>query len=117
MAKLDIAAVVQYANLSPVPGATVNIIDLDRGGNGNDLILAATTDAQGKFRQHSKEWVDLNNVRIPWGGKMSTPDDLALQFRVEKDGKVHEGPFLFVSDGVLVSILTPWLPAEADKKP
>jgi hypothetical protein len=45
MAKLDIAAVVQYANLSPVPGATVNIIDLDRGGNGNDLILAATTDA------------------------------------------------------------------------
>ena len=117
MAKLDIAAVVQYANLSPVPGATVNIIDLDRGGNGNDLILTATTDAQGKFRRQSKEWIDLNNVRIPWGGKLSTPDVLALQFRVEKDGKVHEGPFLFVSDGVLVSILTPWLPAEADKKP
>jgi hypothetical protein len=64
MAKLDIAAVVQYANLSPVPGAAVNIIDLDRGGNGNDLILAATTDAQGKFRQQSKEWIDLGPALI-----------------------------------------------------
>ena len=66
MAKLNIAGVVQYADLSPVHGAVVKIIDLDEGGNGNDIILEDVTDAGGKFKKQSKEWIDLNNVKIRW---------------------------------------------------
>ena len=116
MAKLNIAGVVQYADLSPVHGAVVKIIDLDEGGNGNDIILEDVTDAGGKFKKQSKEWIDLNNVKIRWNSTVYIPDMLALQFRVEKDDEIYEGPFLYVGDDVLVPILTPWQPPSSNRE-
>jgi hypothetical protein len=107
--RLKIAGVVQYADLSPVQGAAIEIIDLDQGGNGNDIIMSDVTSVEGKFRKETIDWNDTNNVRVPWGTQ-SIPDLMVLQFKVRKDGNVHEGPFVHVGDWVSVPILTPWLP-------
>lgn len=50
-----------------VPNATVEIFDLDDGGDGHDRIFQATTDTNGNFDGASSEWFDENSVatRIP----------------------------------------------------
>jgi hypothetical protein len=97
-----------------MPGASVRILDLDTGGNGNDVILETVTDGQGRFGGMSKEWQDVNNQRItiPFVGTqvVPVPDVLILQFQVNSSGRTHSGPFIRVSDTVSAPIVCPWLP-------
>lgn len=106
MAKFRITGQVLAANMAPVAGASVRIIDKDEDGR-DDVILTRTTDAQGYFRGLSSEWQDTRQTPLvtlpPW------TDTKVLAFEVRKNGRTHAGPFLHVSDTTSVPIVVPWL--------
>lgn len=111
MAGIRISGRVVYKQLGgllpePVRGARVRVIDVDRGGNGDDEIFVATTDADGNFGGTSREWSDRNTeaqrIWVPttvvgfpprrvdahWENvTVDVPDALLLRVRVDYDGK------------------------------
>lgn len=119
MAKLKIGGTILYNDLrSPVPSATVQIYDLDQGGNGHDLIFSKRTGSDGKFGGISSEWNDRNTITITTVfGKatVDTPDVLALEFRVNADGRQHKGPFIHIADYNSAPIILPWGPKKVEK--
>ena len=100
----------------PLQNATVEIIDVDSGGNGDDIIFTGTTDNNGYFQGTSSEWQDRNTARVPkpWPlhGTMEieVPDILILMARIRK-GTNDTGriPFSLPPPGTpVVPIVVPW---------
>ncbi len=114
MSRLMLGGKVLYSDMqTPVVNARVQIYDLDRGGNGNDRIYEGRTNSNGEFSGLSQEWVDRNTIRIntPFGSFIQeVPDVLALEFRVDADGRVHKGPYFHIGDNASVPIVMPIAP-------
>lgn len=103
----------------PVQGANIRITDKDTGNN-DDLILEATTNAQGKFRKTSREWRD--NTSIPywepfplpgrWKRKrMPDPKDILLLFiNIRQGSESITAPYGFLGEDVEIPIVVPWGP-------
>ncbi len=111
MASLNIRGrVMAFPGNEGLQHATVEVIDVDSGGNGNDIIFSGTTDENGYFSGTSSDWVDANTVRIPkpfpFHGSVDvpTPDVLVLKIRVRK-GAWDSGdlPFLNPPPGAPVA--------------
>lgn len=104
----------------PTRNASVEVIDLDPGGN-DDVIWTGKTDNEGKFSGTSKEWQDTKTIQVwvqdswlPPSGhwenkKIPDPTDLLLlKLRVKQAGRTHEVfPFLNSSP---VPVVVPWGP-------
>lgn len=93
MASLNIRGrVMAFPGNEGLQHANVVIIDIDSGGNGDDVIFSGTTDENGYFSGTSTDWVDTNTVRVdkPWplhgSADVPTPDALALKVRIRKGG-------------------------------
>jgi hypothetical protein len=106
MSKFRIQGQVLAANLAPVAGASVKIIDKDEDGR-DDVILTRTTNDRGNFSGMSTEWQDTRKTPLvdlpPW------TDTKVLAFEVRKGGRAHSGPFMHVDDTTSVPIIVPWL--------
>lgn len=99
MSRQLINGTVLYANGAPVPNAAVEIYDLDYGNTSDERILRISTNNQGIFSGTSSEWSD------------SFPDLLSTWFKVNVEGRIHEGPFFITdtSSGYSLPIILPWI--------
>jgi hypothetical protein len=99
-------------------GASVEVIDVDPGGS-DDVIFAASTDAEGRFAGTSSEWQDNRTFSV-WVQDSWTPprghwesrsspdptDTLLLKLRIKQGGKVLDVfPF---ANGAPLPVLLPW---------
>ncbi|MBD2545157.1 hypothetical protein [Planktothricoides raciborskii] len=97
----------------PVSGATVEIIDLDLPGRGDDLLWKGTTDANGAFDGQTTDWQDTITTQIwvidrvfpppPQGHwkelRIPDPSDIRLLVaKITKDSYSLTLPFPYVMD-------------------
>lgn len=101
-----------YGTNVPVAGATVQIYDIDKGGDGNDLLWQGTTNASGDFVGESREWIDTNTVSIqpPFGPSITqhVPDVLSLVAKIRQGSREATIPFAFLGNNVVSPIIVPW---------
>ncbi len=96
----------------PVAGAKIRIWDDDVSGD--DTLVSTTANSAGRFnRRAAKDWQDTKTVRLPFGGRVTTPDptDLPIFMMSIEDpatGQTMTGPFPYVSDAVEVPLVVPW---------
>lgn len=117
MAALNIRGrVMCFPGTVPLRGATVEIIDVDKGGNGDDIIFTGTTDDNGYFQGTSNDWKDRNTEQVttPWGSHdIEIPDILMLMARIRKDTRdTGRIPFALALSSTpitaIVPIVVPW---------
>ena len=109
MSRLRFQGQVLSASLQPVAGASVKIIDKDEDGQ-DDVILTRITNDQGNFSGTSTEWQDTRRSPIPGATLPPWTDTMILWFEVRKNGKKHDGPFMYVPGTALSApIVVPWL--------
>lgn len=108
MSRLRFQGQVMTASLQPVAGASVKIIDKDEDGQ-DDVILTRTTNDQGNFSGTSAEWQDARRTPIPGATLPPWTDTMILWFEVRKNGRRHDGPFMYVPGTTLSApIVVPW---------
>lgn len=100
----------------PLQNAMVEIIDVDSGGNGDDIIFTGTTDNNGYFQGTSSDWKDKNTARVPKPAPFSgsveveAPDVLMLMARIRK-GSNDTGRIAFAlppANAPVTPIIVPW---------
>jgi hypothetical protein len=92
----------------PVQDARVQIIDLDEGGNGDDLLWEGLTDSQGCYSGVSAEWVDENMMKV---GDIPIPTIDRPQFRVRVRQGDHDTGLLILNHlGDLPAVIVIWAP-------
>ncbi|MCL5266487.1 MAG: transthyretin-like family protein [Bacteroidetes bacterium] len=105
-----------FPGTSPLQNATVEIFDVDSGGNGDDIIFTGTTDNNGYLQGTSSDWKDRNTARVPrpWPFtgtvEVEVPDVLVLMARI-RIGSYDTGriPFSLPPPGAaIVPIVVPW---------
>ena len=116
----------------PCAGASIEVYDLDQGGDGNNLIWSGRTDTNGNFAGTSADWQDNNSVRVTtelpghwegfppkWvpGGQITkdlpVPDVLLLKVIVSQQtpngSKSQEFPFVQGAGPIpAVPLVVPW---------
>lgn len=101
----------------PAVGATVEIFDVDTGGNGDDLIWSGQTDSNGAFSGTSSNWEDYNAIRIlpgtPFSRDQQVPDLLLLKAVVSQNTPAGRQSQVFPFPQGLVPVATaplilPW---------
>ena len=127
MSRLYLRAQVSYTPgpwgaRAPVPGARVDIVDVDLPGIGDDTIWSGTTGGDGRFEGWSSEWKDSGSVpvirRDEWGRPywdsetIEDPTDvLALVAHITDGGHDAWLPFAWVGgDQQSPDIIVPWGP-------
>lgn len=98
----------------PLQSASIEIFDVDEGGNGDDIIFTGTTDSNGYFQGTSKDWVDRNTVRRKVGPiwvNVDVPDAPIFMVRI-RQGSNDTGRIPFpqppVGSAPIIPIIVPW---------
>lgn len=102
MPTIDIRGRVFYfGGRRPLPNGEVEIIDVDSGGNGDDVIFRGRTGIDGTFQGTSTEWQDRNVAAVPkpppFTGtvEVDVPDVLMLMARI-REGSRDSGRVPFI---------------------
>jgi hypothetical protein len=92
----------------PVAGAHVQIIDLDEGGNGDDLLWEGITDGQGNYSGTASDWIDNNMLKV---GDIPIPTIDRPNFRVRvRQGDQDTGLLILNHLGDLPAVIVSWAP-------
>jgi hypothetical protein len=118
MARMQIRGAVLYAPGAwgpavPVSGAAVEIVDIDEGGNGDDVVFTGTTDGEGVYQGETEEWVDPNKKKLRIFRsemEMSVPDVLLLKARVSDGPHVQEFAPLTMTGSNVNLLIVNWSP-------